>query len=204
MAPIELSAVGQIFDSPVAELVWLGEWRFADTPLGYALFMTTLGKQIEECLDVLRSLPLWTSGRAADLQWFQFGKRHRVPTRKGGTKEVGDFALHLQCAWRVSGPRGIVVASRDRYEPKGDSSDNVNFEWDVAGENRCDERMAAFLAEHAPRMVVGVAGDEAGGFRLVLDRDFSLDVFPDDSLGDEHWRFFLSGNRATAYGSAWG
>jgi len=31
---------------------------------------------------------------------------------------------------------------------------------------------------------------EAGSFSIVLDSEYVLDVFPDDSLSDEHWRIF--------------
>jgi hypothetical protein len=37
-------------------------------------------------LDVLIGKPLWSSGRAADLEWFAFGERGY----RGGTKEVGE------------------------------------------------------------------------------------------------------------------
>ena len=122
--------------------------------------------EIERALMVLVGLPLWTAGRAADLQWFHFGRRHTVPTRRGGTKVVGDFALHVLCAWRITGPSGIVVASRDRYYPAGDPDEpGPDFQWD-AGPNRCDERLAAFLDAHStcPLPVEAVQGDDLGSF----------------------------------------
>ena len=70
--------------------------------------------QIKQALRVLVGLPLWDAGRTADLLWFQFGPSHTVIDRRGRTKLVGAYAVHVQCAWRLIGPTQIVVACRDR------------------------------------------------------------------------------------------
>ena len=51
-------------------------------------------EQVQKALQVLIGKPLWSSGRAADLEWFQFGQRKTVKGARGGTKEVGEYALH--------------------------------------------------------------------------------------------------------------
>src|SRR5688572_19639749 len=124
-----------------------------------------LVERISRCLGVLRALPFWNCGRAANLQWLQFGERHIQGGAKG--QDVGDFALHVQCAWRLRGPDGIIVASRDRYYPKGnpDSADD-DFDWDTPGGNRCDERMQFFLSMHCPVRVESISVDDVGGFSL--------------------------------------
>ena len=33
-----------------------------------------------------------------------------------------------------------------------------------------------------------VEAAEAGSFTIIFDDEYALDVFPDDSLSDEHWR----------------
>lgn len=64
-------------------------------------------RSIEAALAPLVGLPLWASGRAGDLQWFQFGAKHAVVAQSGSAKgterTVGDYALHVQCAWRIDG-----------------------------------------------------------------------------------------------------
>ena len=54
-------------------------------------------KVIEMALAPLVGLPLWAAGRAADLEWFEFGAQHVVVARagkaKGTERTVGDFAL---------------------------------------------------------------------------------------------------------------
>jgi hypothetical protein len=101
---------------------------------------------------------------------------------------VGDYALRVQCAWRITGPNGIVVASRDRYFPAGDpNNEPPDWQWDVQGANRCDELVKAWSSGHA--YVVGSArADSLGGLTLDLSQEFRLEVFPDDSLDSEHWR----------------
>ena len=167
-------------------------------------------KSIERALSVLIGLPLIGADRALDLEMFHFGKAHTISTRRGGEKEIGEYALHVQCAWRIAGPHGIIVASQDRNYP-GDGSYDVpdDFDWTLPG-NRCDTCLKAFLKENAPRSTVVklVEADSIGGAKLVLVDGFTLEVFPDSSFADdasEHWRFFQTlgeGNHfvVTGYG----
>jgi hypothetical protein len=151
-----------------------------------------LVQRISDCLSVLRALPFWACGRAADLQWLQFGERYIQGGAKG--QDVGDFALHIQCAWRLRGPSGIIVASRDRYYPKGDrDAADEDFNWDTPGGNRCDERMQSFLSKYCPVRVESISVDEVGGFSLVLEGGFVFEVFPDNSRNGEYWRLFQPG-----------
>jgi len=107
----------------------------------------SLKESIEQALSVLIGLPLIGSDRVLDLNMFYFGKAHTTSTRAGREKEIGEYALHVQCAWRITGPHGIIVASQDRYYP-GDGSYDVpdNFDWTLPG-NRCDTRLEVFLRE---------------------------------------------------------
>jgi hypothetical protein len=56
-------------------------------------------RAIQAQLDRIVGLPLWGIGRAASLLWLQFGERHTVPAWRGGTKQVGALALHVDCPW---------------------------------------------------------------------------------------------------------
>ena len=95
---------------------------------------------IEAALRPLTSLPLWGSHRAADLQGFQFGSRHPATTHKGKATLVGDYALHVQCPWRIVRGNQIVTGSGDVYYPAGDDpyDEPEGFRWDVSGANRRD------------------------------------------------------------------
>ncbi len=152
-------------------------------------------EQIERALQPLIGAPFWGAGRATDMEIFQFGPRHPVTDRHGRRRDVGTYALHVQCAWRIVGPRGIVVASRDRYYPSEASGLDVSdpdFEWDRAGTNLCDERRTRFFDEHRtePLPVGEVWADDVGSVAIILGDGYRLEVFPDDSQDGEHWRFF--------------
>ena len=149
--------------------------------------------QIEGVLKTLRGLPMWESGRTVDLQSFQFGPIRKVSDRHGEIRMVGTYALHVQCAWRITHGDEIVVASRDRFYPAGDPYQEVeNFEWDRPGVNRCDERIFNMFQSRSesPFIVKNIIADNFGGFDLLFDSEHTLTVFPDDSLEGEFWRFF--------------
>ena len=151
-------------------------------------------EELERALSPLVGMPMWVGHRAADMQMFQLGDRRSAKNHRGETREVGEYALHLQCAWRIRGPQGIVVGSGDLYYPKGDF-DEVPADFDWQKENRRDERLTALLTTGAekPLLVEGVSADEAGGFILDMSGGFRLEVFPADSSPDEYWRLFRPG-----------
>lgn len=148
-------------------------------------------EQTRRALASLIGMALWSSGRAADLEWFQFGQRRTV-TKRGGTKEIGEYALHVQCGWRIRRGDQVVVGGRDLYYPPKDSDVALDdFDWDVQGANRRDKGIAdLFQNETRQFLVREVEVGHAGGFTLIFDDEYALDVFPDDSLSEEHWRIF--------------
>ena len=154
-------------------------------------------QEIERALQVLIGLPLWGAGRTSILEWFQFGERRALPRDDGGERVAGTYTLHVQCAWRLGGPTGILVGSFDRYLAAGPDpfKDYATLDWDRPGANRCDERMDALfeaLGDDLP-VVEAVRADYAGGFRLLLSGGLALDAFPDHSLEGEYWRLFQPG-----------
>lgn len=133
----------------------------------------------------------WAANRSLNLHSLQFGGP--VPfTRRDGTRvEVGRYALHIQCAWRITDENGVVVGSRDRMTPRG-NPDEVpeGFTWNVPGSTLCDEKVEQLLQAHAasPLVVESVEIGHHGAFRLALSSSLALEVFPDSSK-DEQWRF---------------
>ena len=156
--------------------------------------MTVDSAHIERAIGVLLGKPLWGSHRVVDVQAFKFGAQVVVLDRRHGTRVVGEIALHIQCAWRIVGPAGIIAASQDRYVPAGDPrNEPSDFRWDVLGANRCDERIEALFEVQltSALLLTEVVADEVGSFSLTFTDGFRLDVFPDSSLThmhDEYWR----------------
>src|SRR5262252_4212631 len=90
-------------------------------------------------LSQLVGLPLTAARRAADMRVFQFGTLR--PVNRGS---VGDFALHVQCSWRIEGPDGIVTGRLDLWEPL-----DVNAPFDeTKSPNLQDARLEQWLANN--------------------------------------------------------
>jgi len=122
---------------------------------------------IERELSVLIGLPLWAVGRAGSLEWFHFGGHHAVPDRRTQIKDVGDYALHIDCPWSLATSRyGEVIASDESSREVLAALDHLNL--------TCDE----------------VIADEHGGFMLHFASGHCLDIVPDDDEAEEFWRLF--------------
>ena len=151
--------------------------------------------QIESVLSPLVGLPLWNSGRSANLQWFDFGSKiSAITDSKGNEDRVGEFILDVQCAWHITSPTGIEVGSRDLLYPSDDDPymNLEDFEWDHPGKNRCDERIQRLLDAHTKNqlVVLTISADNYGGIRIDFNQGYKLELFLDDLVGGEYWRFY--------------
>ena len=161
-----------------------------------------LKDEIERGLAPLIGQPLWDAGRDSAMLWLQLGERRMRPDVQLGRREVGAYALHVSCPWRLVGPEGLVVASGDLFTPADPLADLEDFEWDAPGANWCDVRLQAFIAAtaDAPLAVSVVSADELGSLRLFFGDQFVLDVFPDSSYAahveSEFWRLLQPGSGA--------
>lgn len=155
---------------------------------------------IRDALAPLLGLPLWAAGRAATMLWLQFGARVSAPTKRDPTRITGEFALHLQCPWRISGRDGIVTGSGDMFVCADPNAPESSFDPGRPGNAVADMRLRDWIGSHAncPLVVVGIDIDRCGGLRLQLTELFSFEAFP-CSIGlnedaSEHWRFLRPGD----------
>lgn len=150
--------------------------------------------RMEQALEPLIGLPLRSMGRVLDLEWFGFGRSREVTARSGRTKIVEDWALHVQCAWRLSAPHCVITGRHDLYYPAGDPEARSEgwSPFEEGARSRLDERTEQLLAawEASPPVVNGVSADALGGIRLSLTNGHVLEVWPDDSVPRECWRLF--------------
>jgi hypothetical protein len=140
-------------------------------------------------------LVAWDAGRTANLAWFQFGAQRVVTMHfRDEQKVVGEWALHVQCAWRIISRFGIEVASHDMYYPaSGETAIGLGeFEWDRPGKNACDEKLVKLFAsrETNPFIVTSAQVKVAGVLIVRLDDEYTIEVFPNSSLAIEQWRLF--------------
>jgi hypothetical protein len=130
------------------------------------------------------------------MRGFHFGQVRKI---EKGT--VGEYALHIQCPWRIEGPQGIVTGRSDLWKPAEDSPE-VDWEtWDYEeNENLQDKLIAEWLQAYDPqtrsfvnetdRLVVEtVQGDAYGGATIALSGGFRLILFPAGTEGED-WRVF--------------
>jgi hypothetical protein len=152
---------------------------------------TTMSITVQDALTPLVGIPMRSIGRAANLLWLHFGRMRDVPAQDGAMKSVGEWAVHIQCPWRICRSGQIVVAYHDYYyKPDGNP---LNDDWDSHGKSRFDFVARGLITEFetTPPTVASVTPDDVGGFSLRFSGEYRLDVFPDDSQGSsEHWRIF--------------
>ena len=136
---------------------------------------------LQQAFAPLLGLRLLWIGRAADMARVGF---------------ESDHFLHLQCPWRLEGPRGIVTGRQDLWLPADPDEPGwleKNYE---EFRNLRDARLEEFHAELAGRpegaVLTGVRADAVGGLDLAFTGGWSLRVFPDSSR-DESWRLFRKG-----------
>jgi hypothetical protein len=133
--------------------------------------MNDAATQAQTIVDKIRDMPLWKVGRAANFISFEFGAQRTVVGHTGKEQHVGDWALDVQCAWRLTNPVGIEVAYRDIYYPASTEGevDLEQFDWDRHGKNQCDEKLAKiWVPGNENRFIVAGAKVGRNGF-LVLD-----------------------------------
>jgi hypothetical protein len=156
-------------------------------------------KQIQSNLNVLIGKPLLNLGRASNLIWFNFGDYVVKKNRLGLEKKVGEFSLHVQCSWRISNDNKIIIAYRDIYSPCDQWNEEEEFNWEVQGMNRFDEKADEINKDSKSTLVVNqISADNLGGVKIYFENRHVLELFPDESNSkDEFWRFIT--NEGSSY-----
>ncbi|MGA3235032.1 MAG: hypothetical protein ABSG03_01915 [Bryobacteraceae bacterium] len=155
----------------------------------------------------------WALARHSGITVFHFGEVRPAPG--GGT--VGQFALHIQCPWRVVTPDRIVTGSPDYWYPADESLDWDEWEKDrttrrssSAPPSLQEKRLLDLFCGYDPdtgacvniteRLVVEAVGaDNYGGVQIEFSGDCSLQLFPAstcESSHGENWRLFEPGSDA--------
>jgi len=149
---------------------------------------------IEGALQPLIGLPLSIAREAADMRVFHFGA---IRPHRSGKGTVGRYALHIQCAWRLTGADRIITGYSDRFSSLGADNEPDPENWRAG--NLQKVRIEEFMGDYDEKtrspvdlagrhVVVAVEADRYGSVDIVLTGGVRLQVFPDGS-STEDWRF---------------
>src|SRR5579862_7274722 len=155
-----------------------------------------LRQEIVRATGVLKGKALSKWRRAGNMAGFEFGRKTQPLDVQGNVRETGEWALDVQCAWRILHQDAIVVASRDVYYPaeySGFTNIPSDFDWERDPNLRDKLLRSLFKSRAGGSIVQNVDVGIAGNLHISLDGDVCLEIFVDDSLGEEHWRLFEIG-----------
>lgn len=149
----------------------------------------------QKIINELKGLSLHPVVAAADMLCIHFGTLKSVLGKNGEQKEVGQWAIHLQCPWRFIQRNRVILASSDFYydavsgEPLDSNSDRPS----VFQRNK--EKLNVWVAT-TKVAVSSVTCGKAGAFDLRFGRDLELMVMPSQSeeIMEEAWRLFQPGS----------
>ncbi len=132
----------------------------------------------------------------------EFGEM-RERTVRGRIRKESDFAVHIQCPWRIVRDDSMVVGYSDmRCPPTGVSEDAFD-----PNEQRTmrDELVERFILHGDPAHAVRRAkGSIIGDLRIDLEDGCVVEVFPDlitpsSGGGYEYWRLFVPGDNSSHF-----
>jgi hypothetical protein len=158
--------------------------------------MPSLADQVSLNLQPLIGLKLSRVARAADMRTIQFGDT--TVREHGGV--VGQYALHVQCPWRLEDDTRLITGSDDLRVPceKNEQLDE-SFDWetDESFQEKVlrellkgyDENTKQIVNSTNSLTVEAVQADPSGGFCLRLSGGYRFLVFPDGTRR-EAWRLF--------------
>jgi hypothetical protein len=147
---------------------------------------------INKYIKIIENEPLEDIGRAADMLWLSFGKLVKVIFDYGLEEMKGSFAIHLQCPWRMVdlNLNTILFTSYDIYLPKSTIEWSEDFDWDIQGNNLCDEGIKKWKNKYNQPYVENINVSSLGDLRILLSNNNILETFNDNSTHHEKWRFF--------------
>ena len=119
-----------------------------------------------------------------------------------GEGTVGDYALHIQCAWRIDSPNGTLTGRDDLWEYAGPGERPANWSYDDGFSLQDQKFGSVFIRDEATRSWVnesdgfGIAEanqTRRGDVTLTLVNGYSILLFPAACTG-EAWRLFAPGS----------
>lgn len=128
-------------------------------------------------------------GRAADMLWMHFGVLKSYIDYKGREIEKGQFAIHVQCPWRILYESDVILGKADMelYGEIEAASAHA-----VTGLSQFDELKDNVLEEYLSAPVELISISQTGTLVIQLTNGCTFETFPDSVCHQEFWRFINS------------
>ena len=118
-------------------------------------------------------------GRAAAMCWIHFGRPVEIELR-GRKRILGEFALDLDCP-----------GSADIFAPASGHVLDVDFNWDVQGNNLFDEKVQPLFPEGSQITVTAAGLSGNCDLTITFSNGSCLESFVNASSQEECWRLFM-------------
>lgn len=125
-------------------------------------------------------------GRCSDMIWISFGKELLVRNYRNEEVKKSEYALHIQCPFRISKNNKILLSNYDIYTSIEGS---INDDWDVIGNNRYDKIVEDLLIPMLPLKVNKVNFSKIGDIEILFKDNIAINIFVNSSEIAEEWRF---------------
>ena len=112
--------------------------------------------------------------------------------KKGESVSVPQYALHIQCAYRIVDRNKVVVSNLDMFGVNSSTEWTENFDWDVDGVNLYDEKTSAINKDisEAEVLIENVKASPYGDVDIFLSNGWIIQIFVNYSSQYEAWGLF--------------
>jgi len=163
-----------------------------------------LTENINKIVADLIGLPLTRTTRAANMECLKFGTVYRAD-KDGNEHNVGEFALHLQCPWRLTHEHEMIVGSGDLYQRADETAEyNENYDYFEFNENLRDVKLNKLIKDKTIT-IISAQADTFGGLEICFDNNITLTVFPNiaSKADNENWRLIDFRNEKSIHLESW-
>lgn len=148
-----------------------------------------IGEQMIQPQDLVDK-NVYQIGRAAAMCWIHFGCPEEIELR-GGTSVMGEFALDLDCPWRIRNRAGgIELGSADMFTPASSHEFDEDFDWDVQGNNLFDKKAKRLFPQSTQIAVIAAVLSRNCDLTITFSNGLILESFVNASSQQECWRLF--------------
>ncbi len=121
-------------------------------------------------------------GRASNMLWI-------VIEAKNMSGENIQYSFNIQCSWRVVQNKDVILATNDIYMPSQIVADSNDFDWDIFGNNKFDEKISKVNEIFFEKYIIDVKVFETGDISILIEDNSVIETFIDSSEKIEMWRF---------------